>query len=167
MNDCGDLTDGDVGLMRMVVFGEWDPERAKVELKLSGRTRCVRIPSCHQMDTARLSGSRLLLDETVRTGLTFGTKRESEGTRTSKSRSLSTHARLYLRGHVTAKGNAGHWLWPLLWTPLRALPPRLHVPLLQVATPSLRSQLYARRKVYTRHLCLTLTLTHAPPEACP
>jgi hypothetical protein len=42
----------------MVVFDEWDPERANVELKLSGRTRCVRIPSCHQMEPA---GSRGLV----------------------------------------------------------------------------------------------------------
>jgi hypothetical protein len=33
---------------------------------------------------ARLSESRLLLDETVRTGLVFTTKRELEGTQTSK-----------------------------------------------------------------------------------
>jgi hypothetical protein len=36
------------------------------------------------------------------------------------------HARIYQRGHITAKENAGHWLWALLWTPLRGLPPRLH-----------------------------------------
>jgi hypothetical protein len=49
----------------------------------------------------------------------------------------------------------------------QALPSRLHVPPLTAATPSLWSQLYVRREVYTRHQCLTLTLAHVPQEACP
>jgi hypothetical protein len=81
-----------------------------------------------------------------RTGLASATRHESAGMRTSKDDSLSTHTRLYLRGHVTAKGNAGLWLWTRLWAPLRGLPPRLHVPPLTVATPSLQSQLYVGRK---------------------
>jgi hypothetical protein len=38
------------------------------------------------------------------------------------------HAHVYQQGHVTAKGTARHWLWALLWTPLRGLPPQLHRP---------------------------------------
>jgi hypothetical protein len=52
------------------------------------------------LDTARLSGSRLLLDETVRTGLASTTRRESEGTRTSQPPLLSTTcAYLSTRSH--------------------------------------------------------------------
>ena len=72
-----------------------------------------------------LSGSRLLLDETFRTGLESTTRQESVGTWTSKSSVCLQHARVYQQGHVTAKGIAGLWLWALLWTPLQELPPRL------------------------------------------
>jgi hypothetical protein len=61
--------------------------------------------------------------------------------------SVSTHMHLYQQGHVTAKGNAGHWLWALLWALLRGLPPRLNVLPLTVATPSLRSQLHVKKYV--------------------
>jgi hypothetical protein len=99
------------------------------------------------LDMARLSGSRLLLDKVDRTGLTSTTRRESAGMQTSKDDvSIYTHTRLYLRGHVTAKGNARLWLWTRLWAPLRGLLPWLHVPPLTVATPSLQSQLYVGRK---------------------
>jgi hypothetical protein len=43
----------------------------------------------------------------------------------AKMNLVSTHTRLYQQGHVTAKGNAGHWLWALLWAPLQGLPPWL------------------------------------------
>jgi hypothetical protein len=49
------------------------------------------------------------------------------------------HARVYQQGHVTTMGIARHWLWTLLWTPLQALPPWLHVPPIKVAMPLLRS----------------------------
>jgi hypothetical protein len=66
----------------------WDPGFADVP----------RCSSSFPLDTARLSGSRLLLDETVRTGLAFTTKRELEGTQTSKHEfSIYTHASLSTR----------------------------------------------------------------------
>jgi hypothetical protein len=83
---------------------------------------CLLSPDGHG---GGLSGSRLLLDKTVRTGLASTTRHEFEGTRTSKDDFLSTQARVYLPGHVTAKGTAELWLWALLWTPLWGLPPRL------------------------------------------
>jgi len=49
-------------------------------------------------------------------------------------------------GHVTTNEDARLWLWTLLWTLLWLLPPQLHVPPFKVATRSLRSQLYVRRK---------------------
>jgi hypothetical protein len=68
----------------------------------------ARFDAC-ALDMGGLSGSCLLLDETVQTGLASTTRRELEGTRTSKPVFLSTHARLYQQGHVTTKGIAGHW----------------------------------------------------------
>jgi hypothetical protein len=47
------------------------------------------------------------------------------GRRHTKDEFVSTHMRLYLQGHVTAKGNAGLWLWTWLWAPLQGLPPWL------------------------------------------
>jgi hypothetical protein len=64
-----------------------------------------------------LSGSRLLLDKTVRTGLTSTTRQSSKGRGQAKMIFCLQHARVYQQGHVTTKGNAGLWLW--------ALPPRL------------------------------------------
>ena len=84
------------------------------------------------LDGCAKDSSRLLLDARQR------------GHGQARMDSLSTQARVYLQGHVTAKGTAELGLWALLWTPLRGLPPRLHVPPLTVATPSLRSQLYVK-----------------------
>jgi hypothetical protein len=89
---------------------------------------------------------------TTRMGQRKGTQRGSRllldasrcGHGQAKLDSVSTHTRVYQQGHVTAKETARLCLWSLLWTPLRGLPPRLHVPPLTVATPSLRSQLYVK-----------------------
>jgi hypothetical protein len=69
---------------------------------------------------------------------------------------------VYLQHHMTCGYATPDRLWALLWV---LLPP-LHVPPLQVATPSLQSQLKTP-VVCTRHQCLTLTLALVPQEACP
>jgi hypothetical protein len=83
--------------LREVGEGSGEMKKARNEAAVA---RGVESTGCHQMDMARLLGSRLLLDETVRTGLVFTTKCESEGTQTSKHEfSIYTHVSVSTRSH--------------------------------------------------------------------